>query len=184
MNAKNIDRAIRLPAEMVFGRLIEGIRGYKSMSQSELAAAADLSNAAVSRVERGESNPTLTTVLAIARGLALSPSELMRAFTVAEEGALRRLRAAIQDTADGELPDTTINWWLRERFGGKAAKAAASLVKNFQLGPTDVPIAKLVAMAADSAVKTGIFAALAGFFEPESDDSDTGKKSGAIGHDE
>jgi transcriptional regulator with XRE-family HTH domain len=47
------------------------------LSQRQLAERAEIGAGAVSRLERGEGDPLLTTLVRLARGLDLTPSELL-----------------------------------------------------------------------------------------------------------
>jgi len=65
-----------------FGRALAELRRDAGLSQEELAHRSGLHRTYVGGVERGERNPTLTTLLALARGLGLNPSVLLeRAFS-------------------------------------------------------------------------------------------------------
>lgn len=52
-------------------------RTARSWSQQTLAGEADLSLRYLAGVERGEENPTLKTIVAIAAALGIRPSELL-----------------------------------------------------------------------------------------------------------
>ena len=64
-----------------FGRAIAELRNSAELSQEQLAHLSGLHRTYVGAVERGERNPTVLTILALAKGLAVPPSELFgRAF--------------------------------------------------------------------------------------------------------
>lgn len=65
----------------LFGQLVKELRTKRGLSQEKLAQAANLTTSFVSGVERGVKTPSLTSILKIARGLNLSPSELFSGFT-------------------------------------------------------------------------------------------------------
>jgi transcriptional regulator with XRE-family HTH domain len=60
-----------------FGRAVRRARRERDMSQEALAQAAGLAAKHVSEIERANRDVRLTTLLQIAEGLALSPSELL-----------------------------------------------------------------------------------------------------------
>lgn len=65
-------------------RAINARRLKLGRTQEDLAHAAGLSVAAWARIERGQSNPTWTTVRRIAAALDLSLGDLIRAVEVAD----------------------------------------------------------------------------------------------------
>ena len=73
-------RSTRDPKREELRRLGERVREHrraKGLTQESLAQALDLSVAYVSLIERGGRNPPYTTVMAIARALAVTPSRLV-----------------------------------------------------------------------------------------------------------
>jgi len=62
-----------------FGENLRRLRLEKGLSQGELAAEIDMSTNAISEIERGVTDTSLTTIIKIARGLKISPAELMPA---------------------------------------------------------------------------------------------------------
>ncbi|MEM8923948.1 MAG: helix-turn-helix transcriptional regulator [Actinomycetota bacterium] len=60
-----------------FGRRVRELRHERDMTQEELAEAAGLHPTFVSNVERGYRVPTLPTVIRIAAGLGVNPTELV-----------------------------------------------------------------------------------------------------------
>ncbi len=60
--------------ELIFlGRMVRKIRIKKGFSQEAFADEAQLDRSYMGRIERGENNPTVTTVYRIARALRVSP---------------------------------------------------------------------------------------------------------------
>ena len=76
----------------VFGRVVEGLRTYRGLTQAELASAAGVSNTALSRIERGESSPTFLTLQGLARGLDMPAGRLVDAYDQSLAGAQERLK--------------------------------------------------------------------------------------------
>jgi len=73
-------RSSRDPKREELRRLGERVREHrraKGLTQESLAQSLDLSVAYVSLIERGGRNPPYTTVMAIARALAVAPSRLV-----------------------------------------------------------------------------------------------------------
>lgn len=62
-----------------FGRTVRALRAKAGYSQESFADAIGAHRTAMGKLERGEGNPTLDTIVAIARGLDLSLSELFQA---------------------------------------------------------------------------------------------------------
>ena len=60
-----------------FGNHLKMIRKNKGFSQSEFEAKTNLSRSTISRIERAELNPTLSTRVIIAEGLDITVSELL-----------------------------------------------------------------------------------------------------------
>lgn len=52
-------------------------RRQKNLSLAQLAALTGVSGRDIAAIEAGELDPTITTLVALARGLGLSPSELL-----------------------------------------------------------------------------------------------------------
>lgn len=62
---------------VAFGRRVLALRKRAGMTQESLAAASGLHWTYVGQIERGERNLTYKNVLKLARGLRVSPAELM-----------------------------------------------------------------------------------------------------------
>lgn len=60
-----------------FGQVVRSLRKVRGIPQDDLAHRAGLERAYMGKVERGESNPSLSTIQAIAKALKLKPSELL-----------------------------------------------------------------------------------------------------------
>jgi transcriptional regulator with XRE-family HTH domain len=80
--------AVPIAEAEIFGRSLRKLRLGKNLTQERLAGAAGLTTGYVNTVERGMQVPSLTTILKLAHGLGVSPSELLSDFTPA---AVRRL---------------------------------------------------------------------------------------------
>lgn len=68
----------KLPRD--FGRRVRHLREERGLSQEKLAELAGLHRTIIGRFERGELNPTITSVAKIAKALGVSASELMEGF--------------------------------------------------------------------------------------------------------
>jgi transcriptional regulator with XRE-family HTH domain len=77
MSRKHIDAPLQ-PQEAL-GRAVRARRTELDLSQEALAAACDLDRTYVSGIERGLRNPTVQTLWLIAKGLGLTPHELIAA---------------------------------------------------------------------------------------------------------
>jgi transcriptional regulator with XRE-family HTH domain len=60
-----------------FGKRLKTLRTSMNLSQEELANLAEIPLSQIGRIERGEGNPTLSTINALAIALNLPISELM-----------------------------------------------------------------------------------------------------------
>lgn len=60
-----------------FGKHLRKVRLEKELSQEELNFRTGLSKNMVGMIERGEVNPTLTTIVALSIGLGISKNKLM-----------------------------------------------------------------------------------------------------------
>jgi transcriptional regulator with XRE-family HTH domain len=60
-----------------FGQLLAGLRKQKNLDVRELASRAGLDPRQLTRIEAGEVNMHFTTILALARGLGITPEELL-----------------------------------------------------------------------------------------------------------
>ncbi|WP_411119915.1 helix-turn-helix domain-containing protein [Streptomyces sp. 058-1L] len=56
------------------------LREAQELALEELAEASGMSFRGIVYIEHGRRNPSLTTILALARGLKLAPSSLLRVF--------------------------------------------------------------------------------------------------------
>ena len=59
-----------------FGSNLKAIRKAKGMSLRQLSASSGVEHTMIHRYEKGESNPALTTIVDLADGLGVHPSEL------------------------------------------------------------------------------------------------------------
>ena len=62
-----------------FGEKLKTLRTLKGLTLEQLAFEADIELSQVHRVEKGKINPTLTTLIALAKGLDITLAELVGA---------------------------------------------------------------------------------------------------------
>jgi transcriptional regulator with XRE-family HTH domain len=62
-----------------FGQKLREIRISKSLSQEELSGRADLDRTYVSGCERGKRNPSLKTIIRLAKALEVDPKDFFNA---------------------------------------------------------------------------------------------------------
>lgn len=67
----------RFRACLVFGERVAQYRKKLNLSQEELAALVDLHRVHIGRIERGETNPPLTTICKLARALRIKVHDLI-----------------------------------------------------------------------------------------------------------
>lgn len=63
--------------ETAFGQVLRSARSDKNISQEELAFNAGLDRTFISLLERGRRQPSLTTLIELARALGISASDLV-----------------------------------------------------------------------------------------------------------
>ena len=69
------------PIALSFGRRLRELRDEHGVSQYKLSRRTGIHETAIRRFERGEREPRLTTILRLARGLGVSPGELLEGLT-------------------------------------------------------------------------------------------------------
>jgi transcriptional regulator with XRE-family HTH domain len=62
--------------QVLFGKKLEEIRTAKKLSYRQLAQRCDLDHSDISKIEKGETNIQLSSVLQLAKGLNVHPKEL------------------------------------------------------------------------------------------------------------
>lgn len=65
------------PIARAFGQRVRSLRIEKGVSQEELADRCGVHRTYMGRIERGETNITLTNIHKVARGLGVSPASLL-----------------------------------------------------------------------------------------------------------
>jgi len=68
----------RFGPERAFGEVLRQIRTGRELSQEELGEVCQSERTFISMLERGLVSPTLRTIVKIAKGLGLAPSEVVR----------------------------------------------------------------------------------------------------------
>ncbi|MDZ7842606.1 MAG: helix-turn-helix transcriptional regulator [Gammaproteobacteria bacterium] len=63
--------------QAAFGRILRQLRVQKGLSQEALADAAELDRTYISLLERGQRQPSLTTLFALAAVLDVKPSDIV-----------------------------------------------------------------------------------------------------------
>jgi transcriptional regulator with XRE-family HTH domain len=84
--------------KMTFGKLIEGLRRAKLLSQEELAFRCGISRETMSLIENDKQKPYLNNFIKIALNLELKPSELFK--LVEDKGLLDYLYIETDEMAD------------------------------------------------------------------------------------
>lgn len=74
LRVSDLDRSAVCPA---FGQRLHALRSEQSLSRDVLARRAGIHRTAVEKLERGERDPRLTTILRLARGLDRPPEALV-----------------------------------------------------------------------------------------------------------
>lgn len=64
-------------ANISFGKKIAKLRKERKLSQFQLSADANIARSFLILIENGESNPTITTICALAEALEVKPKDLL-----------------------------------------------------------------------------------------------------------
>lgn len=64
--------------EKFFGVILKELRTEKGLSQESLAYDSDLDRTFISLIERGERQPTISTLFKLAKSLNISPSDIIK----------------------------------------------------------------------------------------------------------
>jgi len=80
MQKQRIPRGPKSAAHRTLGRAVRELRARFGLSQEGLAFQAGLHRNYVGAIERGEINPTFTTLMRLARGFEITLSELIRLY--------------------------------------------------------------------------------------------------------
>jgi transcriptional regulator with XRE-family HTH domain len=70
----------RLPEAIAFGKRLRQLREAKGWTLEELGEAAGMNELQVGHIERGASDPKLSTLVKLAKALGIPPRELLRDF--------------------------------------------------------------------------------------------------------
>jgi len=63
---------------IAFGKNLQKIRKAKKISLRKLEILSEVDYSEIHRVEKGKRNPSLTIILALAKGLQIDPSDLIK----------------------------------------------------------------------------------------------------------
>jgi len=66
----------RAVSKSILGKTVRGLRLKAGFTQAELSQRAGIFRTHLARIEGGSANPTLTAIVAIARGLNVDPEKL------------------------------------------------------------------------------------------------------------
>ena len=85
--------------EMI-GSRIQEIRNKKGITQDQLSEKAGISSKYLSSIERGKENPTLNTILKLARSLEARPDEIFVHLEIEDPAKRKSMILEILDDAD------------------------------------------------------------------------------------
>lgn len=78
MHVPNLSQQRQHPALVALGEAIRRVRRQRGISQEKLALIADIDRSYVGRVERGDNNVAVLTLLKLTQALEISLVDLMR----------------------------------------------------------------------------------------------------------
>jgi transcriptional regulator with XRE-family HTH domain len=78
-----------ISTEQAFGEVIRELRLERSLSQEDLALAADRHRTYISLLERGRNSPSLRTIFLLADVLGIKPAEILERVDKLREGRRR-----------------------------------------------------------------------------------------------
>lgn len=97
----------------LFGQNLKQLRKARKMTQEDLASVTGLSLQYISEVERGIANPKLETILRIAAGLRVPPTELFYLQDIPDSPSVRRRKlVSILTNLDEHAIDTIYKFLL------------------------------------------------------------------------
>ena len=67
----------RDPLHVEFGAVLRSVRQQKELSQEQLALDCGLDRTFISMIERGQRQPTLSSIFRLAKALSIRPSKLL-----------------------------------------------------------------------------------------------------------
>ena len=73
-------KSARLPEAIRFGQHLRDLREERGWTLEQFADAAGMNELQIGHIERGASDPKLSTILKLAKALKVRPDELLRAF--------------------------------------------------------------------------------------------------------
>jgi transcriptional regulator with XRE-family HTH domain len=85
-----------------FGQRLRELREQEGLTQDRLAKRSGLHASAIARLERGQHEPLLSTILSLARGLHVSPGELLDKLA---NGGSGRIQQAGSSTSGSPFPE-------------------------------------------------------------------------------
>jgi transcriptional regulator with XRE-family HTH domain len=90
-------------SNVIFGRIVAGLRQAARLSQEELADRAGIHRTYVSQIERGLKSPTIVILLKLSKGLNTTASKIMRQLETDRIGFGRMflVRLLTGDSSDG-----------------------------------------------------------------------------------
>jgi transcriptional regulator with XRE-family HTH domain len=95
-----------LMGENLFGEYIRRVRNLKDLSLRELAEKADMSFSQLSKIERGDSSPTQSTIEKLSFGLNVSKYELLALAGYMSEEIIEEMMLGISDNASEMLKES------------------------------------------------------------------------------
>ena len=86
----------------MIGSRIQEIRNKKGITQDQLSEKVGISSKYLSSIERGKENPTLNTILKMARSLDVMPDEFFTHLEIEDPGKRKSMIIEMLDEADDD----------------------------------------------------------------------------------
>ena len=107
---------------LVLGKVIEQFRKERNLSQAELAEQAGIHATALSKIERGKTSASVSTLYRLADALGVLPEEILRRERIVE-GKMQEVRPELVTGVGAGIATTASTNWLG--LLGKAVGAGA-----------------------------------------------------------
>ena len=114
-------------AASLFGERLKKVRRRRGLSQEEVADLAEMHVTNIGKIERGQSNPSLTTIIRVAGVLDYDPGELLRGITLRDVPPTAH-RLSAKDVIAAKLAHLPLAGQHPQRIADLGAQGAVELL--------------------------------------------------------